>query len=101
MNAGIRGILSGNAEDVVQERRGGIEQRGWGYAEPLEPSADALDDLQHRRTPWLAKELHTDPGMGVDRIEHAEGHRADRLARPGVTGNPARDTRDDVVGCSG
>jgi hypothetical protein len=46
--AGARGVLSGEAEDVVQERGGAVELRSFGDVERLELLADALEDLQQR-----------------------------------------------------
>src|SRR5271156_2960 len=46
-----RGVLSGEAENVVHERGRAVELRSFGDAERLELAADALEDLQHRELP--------------------------------------------------
>jgi hypothetical protein len=64
--AGARGVLSGEAENVVQERGRAVELRSSGDAERLELPAEALEDLQHRGL----------PRRGQPRRERAEGQSA-------------------------
>ena len=98
MEAGVGGVLYGNAEDVVYERGHGVKLRSLGDPERLKSAADAFENLQHRGPPGRTEELGADPGVGVDRIEHPKGDGADRLPRLGATDHIAHDTGDDVVG---
>jgi hypothetical protein len=96
--ASIRSVLPGNAEDVVQERGGGVELRPLGHAELLKPPAYALENLQHRRPPGFAEKLSAHPRMGINRFKHAKRDGADCLVRLRTPRYPGHDTSDDVVG---
>jgi hypothetical protein len=96
--AGARGVLSCEAEDVVHKRGRAVELRSFGDAERLELPADALEDLQHRGLPRLTGELGAHPGMCVDRVEHSKGNGTDRLPRLRTADHLGHDPGDDVVG---
>lgn len=98
IETGVRGVLSPDTENVVHERGRGIELRAFGDAQRLEPSSDALEELQRRGPPRLTEELGAHPWVRVDRVEHPKGDGADRLPRLGATDHPGHDTGDDVVG---
>src|SRR6202050_766303 len=96
--AGGRGVLWREGEGVVYERGRAVELCPRGAAERLELPAGSFQDLQYRCLPRLTGELGTDPWVGVDRVEHPEGNRADGLLWLCVTDHPGHAPGDDVVG---
>jgi hypothetical protein len=94
----VRSVLSGDSEDVIQERGGGVELCRLGHAELLKPPAYALENLQHRRPPGFAEKLSAHPRMGINRFKHAKRDGADCLVRLRTPYYPGHDTSDDVVG---
>ena len=96
--AGGRGVLSGEAEDVVHERGRAVEPRSFGDAERLELPADAFEDPQHRGLPRLAGKLGAHPGVCVNCVEYPGGDGTDRLLRLRAADHLGHDTGDDVVG---
>src|SRR5580692_5461458 len=79
VEARVRSVLSGDAEDVVHQRGRGVELRSFGDAERLKLAADAFEDLQHREPPRLSGELGAHPWVCVDRVEYPKGNGTDLL----------------------
>jgi hypothetical protein len=69
------------SEDVIQQRRRRVELLGDRHAERLELPPEAFEHPEGRPLGRQAVELCADPGVGLDRVVHAERDRPDRVFR--------------------